>query len=348
MPAPLRLTLALAAAALALPAPSPAGILPFGPRKGSPFIDDSAAAQRLLDQGLAAAARGDADKALAKFESLRRQCARTPQAGVANYEIGCLHERSNQLVAAWQAWQLVVEEYPDSGRFAAAVANQLRVSSLLFSTLERVERGLAEKRDLQRLTREEIMGMMQTALRNARTADGTPESAYRLAGFLQKYGRPAEARDELLTLAAHHPQHHLADDAAFQAAIIDFKGSTRRNSTDADRERAIDSLKDFITVFPDSEKVPEATHRLALCRHSMFRSLLDQAVSWENRGKPAAAAICYQILGTRYADLASANPELAARIAAATPPTPPSKPSAAPASPTRPRTPANPLDPVLR
>jgi hypothetical protein len=135
---------------------------------------------------------------------------------------------------AWQAWQLVVEEYPDSGRFAAAVANQLRVTSLLFSTLERVERGLAEKRDLQRLTREEIMGMMQTALRNARTADGTPESAYRLAGFLQKYGRPAEARDELLTLAAHHPQHHLADDAAFQAAIIDFKSSTRRNATDID------------------------------------------------------------------------------------------------------------------
>ena len=119
-------------------------------------------------------------------------------------------------------------------------------------------------------------------------------------------------------------------------------------ATDADRERAIDSLKDFITVFPDSEKVPEATHRLALCRHAMFRSLLDQAVSWENRSKPAAAAICYQILGTRYADLASSNPELAARIAAATPPTPPSKPPAAPATPSRPRTPANPLDPVLR
>ena len=47
MPAHLRLALALAAAALALPAPAPAGILPFGPRKGSPFTDDSAAAQRV-------------------------------------------------------------------------------------------------------------------------------------------------------------------------------------------------------------------------------------------------------------------------------------------------------------
>jgi hypothetical protein len=80
----------------------------------------------------------------------------------------------------------------------------------------------------------------------------------------------------------------------------------------------------------------------------MFRSLLDQAVSWENRNKPAAAAICYQILGSRYADLASANPELAARIAAATPPAPPSNPPTAPATPARPRTPVNPLDPVIR
>ena len=348
-------------AGLAAAVPAPAGLPLFGRPKGSPWSEDKDVAQRLFEQGRLAAVRGDSAKAIDKFEMVRTKCARTPQAGWANYELGCLRERSGDAVGAWRAYQEVVDTYPDSGRFADAVAAQVRVSEQLVDTLERHERGLAPKKDLQKLSRDEIMGMLLVALRNARTADGTPEAAYRLAVLLQRFGRPDEARTELESLRLHHPNHRLAAEAGFRIAMIDWQQAQRKNATDADRERAIESLEDFIALHADSELLPEAKHRLASCRGAMLRSLLVQAIAWEDKQKPEAARVCYRLIGTRYADLISGRAALEQRVAEAMAPGPaeavaevaaahrePDPDDSPTVLPFAPRRPVNPLDPVIR
>ena len=348
-------------AGLVAAAPAPAGLPFFGKPKGSPWSEDKAVAQRLFEQGRLAAVRGDAAKAIDKFEMVRTKCARTPQAGWANYELGCLRERAGDAAGAWRAYQEVADTYPDSGRFAEAVAAQVRVSEQLVDTMERHERGLAPKKDLQKLSRDEIMGMLLVALRNARTADGTPEAAYRLCVLLQRFGRPDEARTELESLRLHHPNHRLAAEAGFRIAMIDWQQAQRKHATDADQERAIASLEDFIALHPDSELLPEARHRLARCRGTMLRSLMVQALTWEEKQKPQAAKVCYRLIGTRYADLIRGRTELEHRVAEAMAEAPgasaattaaikdPDDDDSTVPVPFAPaRKPVNPLDPVIR
>jgi TolA-binding protein len=320
-----------------------AGLTSFlKPRQGSPWAGNHAVAERLYRDGLERAARGDTVAALAKFEKVRALCARTPLAGSANFQAGSILEQSGRFSEAWLAYQKVADEYPDSGHFSSAVRAQLVICGELIRRMELVERGQLPRKMLQRLTRDEILGMTQTSLANARTAEGTAESSYQLAIALQQYGRPEDARSTLLDLAAHHPEHHLADDASFQAAMITANHAARPNATDADREKAITAFSDFLAVHPDSEKAPEAAHRLAASRRHMVLSLAAQATQWEQQGKSAAAAVCYRTLAVSYADLMADFPSIREKAAAASPVTP----ASSPPEPDRTATPMNPLDPV--
>lgn len=313
--------------------------------KGSPWSGNTEVAERLYKDGMARAARGDTQDALAKFEKVRSLCARTPFAGAANFQTGALLEQSGEFSSAWLAYQKVVDEYPDSGHFSNAVRGQLSICSELIRRMELVERSKLPRKSLQRLTRDEILGMTQTSLANARTAEGSAEASYTLAIALQQYGRLDEARSTLLDLAAHQPEHHLADDASFQAAMITANHAARANATDADREKAITAFSDFLAVHPTSEKSPEAAHRLASLRRQMVLSLAAQASQWERQGKAAAATVCYRALATSYGDILADFPDLREKANAAAPA---ASPAAATEQQDQPASPANPLDPVQR
>ena len=313
--------------------------------KGSPWSGNTDVAERLYNDGMARAARGDTQAALAKFDKVRSLCARTPFAGAANFQTGSLLEQSGDFSSAWLAYQKVVDEYPDSGHFSSAVRGQLSICRELIRRMELVERSKLPRKSLQRLTRDEILGMTQTSLANARTAEGSAEASYSLAIALQQYGRPEEARSTLLDLAAHQPEHHLADDSSFQAAMISANHAARVNATDADREKAITAFSDFLAVHPDSEKAPEAAHRLASIRRQMVLSLGAQASQWERQGKVAAATVCYRALATSYADILGEFPDLRDKAAAAETVAPR---AAAPQVQSPQTSPANPLDPVQR
>lgn len=313
--------------------------------KGSPWSGNTEVAERLYRDGMARAARGDTQDALAKFEKVRSLCARTPFAGAANFQSGSLLEQSGEFSSAWLAYQKVVDEYPDSGHFSSAVRGQLSICRELIRRMELVERSKLPRKSLQRLTRDEILGMTQTSLSNARTAEGSAEASYTLAIALQQYGRLDEARATLLDLAAHQPEHHLADDSSFQAAMITANHAARVNATDADRENAITAFSDFLAVHPDSEKAPEAAHRLASLRRQMVLSLAAQASQWERQGKTAAATVCYRALATSYGDILTDFPELRGKAEASLPRLPP---ATTPQAQGPPASPANRLDPVQR
>ncbi len=259
-----------------------------------PTYEEKAA--QYLELGKKNARSGDLGLALERFALIMRRYADSPSAAEAQYEIGKLYEKNREFVNAFEAYQGVIDGYRESQYFLEALAGQYRVAV-------RVHREYRRQREEQapNLPKRYVASeMLYRLVKSARHSEYAAPAQYQLGISLEKEKLPEEAAKEHENFLDLFPEHHLADDAAFQVAFISWK-SIRDGSNDqgAVRRTRLD-LEYFLGMFPDSPKAPEARWILSQLHEITVRGLVKTARTYEQLGNTKAARVYYRELLQNY------------------------------------------------
>lgn len=293
-----------------------AGADPVAGKTRETYTDNSSIAEKLYLQAEACEVQGEPGKALEKYRTIVTKCSRTFWAGRAHARIGLLFEQNREFRNAFEAYEKAVNNYPNSGMFQKAIDGQVRVAMQLAELLAYAKAHPDRPKPARLPDEKTLTAMFKVILFHARTTEEAPEIAYQLGTTLLKIGETAAGREELWTMAELFSRHHRADDALFQVAMIDF-GQSRlgKGERRQDRDRAKLSFELFLQSFPDSEKVPEARHRLDLLRMDDVRAVAGTARYYLSLGKNEAAALYYRSIREQYSDILDQVPGLAAEVA---------------------------------
>jgi outer membrane protein assembly factor BamD len=258
--------------------------------QAAPTVDEPAewfrTAQKLVTQG-------EQGRAIERYKAIVRHHPKSPWAGRAQLEIAQLYARNREFYEAFAAAQKVVEHYPDSELYAAAIEIQFGVAERVAEEYRR-RRLKNDKSERDLPPRETASQMLRIILAHARYTQHAPRAQYRLAVSLDEEKQPAEAAQEFARFVEHYGEHDLADDAAFQAAFIDYRLSRDKNRERAAAERARLAFEEFLIRYPQSEKVPEARHLAGVLRRWESERLLVAARYYEKTNQPGPALRTYR------------------------------------------------------
>ena len=236
--------------------------------------------------------QGEQAEAVGKLRRVIARHRQTPFAPRAQLKLAELYAANREHAAAFDAAQEVIDKFPASDLFSEALEIQLRVvERVLDEYRQRRVRGDKSQRGLPK--REAAREMLESMLKSGRFSPQAPRVQYRLAMALDEENNPADAVREFNTFVANYPEHHLADDAAFQAAFIDYRLAREKNRDRAPRERARLSLEEFLLVHPDSEKAPEARHLLTQLREWETEKLAEAGRFYERAVETTAGQLEY-------------------------------------------------------
>ncbi len=209
---------------------------------------------------------GQQNKAIKELERVVRQHRGSPLAPQAQLKIAELYAGNRQQADAFEAAQKLIEDFPASDLFSEALELQFAVVERVMEDYrKRRLKGDKSQRDLPK--RASAREMLQTMLESGRYAPYAPLVHYRLAVTYDEDDQPGDAIREFNLFIDNYPGHPLADDAAFQAAFIDYRTAREPNHERGSRERAWIAFEDFLQRYPESEKAPEARHFLATLRN---------------------------------------------------------------------------------
>ncbi len=274
------------------------GILLFGAPSPGAEVRDEPHAAKGVEAGRQHLGAGRLGKALNVFESVVRRYPRTLVAAEAQWEIAGMYARNREISKAFDAYQKLVDKFPNSDLHNRAVARQMELVSGIMSAYRRQDTRGERPSDALLPPRIEIKTMLRMILASGAGTETAPEAQFQLGVVLEETGSPKTAKRTHETFIDRYPDHPLADDAAFQIAYIDFK---RVREGDLGRiEWAALEMIDFLGRYPDSPKVPEAHHCVRMLGEFEAQHWREMVAYYERQGDARAAAVYRDRLQAKY------------------------------------------------
>lgn len=246
------------------------------------------------------AIKGSAGAAVAKFRTIVNRYRETSVAPKAQFRIAQLYERNRENERAFENYQILIDHFPASDLFTEAVKAELRIANRVMDAYALRERKGRDHTPEPLKDPEKASRMLRIILENGPHTDWAPDTHYRLAIALEKEGWPRTAAEEHEAIVENYPTHHRADDAAFQAAYINYKLCVEKGAESRYRTRAQLAFQYFLQVYPGSEKIPRARHLLRELDSLEFNDLVSAGKFYEANGDLRAALIYYEDAEKRF------------------------------------------------
>jgi outer membrane protein assembly factor BamD len=262
-------------------------------RAARPTVEADVRAAEMVAAADRLALQGDQSGAADKYRAIVRLYPQSYSAPRAQLQIADLLAANREHSEAFAAYQELIDKFPASSLFTPAIEGQFSIAQRVADIHAQTEqKGVKPPRTAP--DRAALATMLQQMLKNARHASFSPKLQYQVAVVLDRAGQHREAVTELWRLLSTYPEDALADDAAFQIGFVDYRVARDNNRERSACERSARALEYFLQTYPQSEKVPEAAHLLAVVKSWSVASLQQAGRHYENAGQPAAALKTYQ------------------------------------------------------
>lgn len=254
-----------------------------------PRVDDKEKAMAAREEARLLLHRGFGGKAVSVLEKAARRYPRTEWGAACQFDAARVHHLRGDLEDAYEAYQVLQNDFPGSSRVTEALQAQWQIARQAVRTHGRARRGRVSPAERSQLPEPVVVErMLRLLLKNGRQWDEAAEVRYMLSVWYDQEGEVEKARDSYLMFGEDYPNHVLADDAAFQVAVIDWRQiGDGRDAASIDRATA--SLEDFLVRHPGSDREAEALHRLGQLRDRQVGKLLEVAAFYARTGKGGAA-----------------------------------------------------------
>lgn len=256
---------------------------------------ETRAARLLWEDGQSREGRGDHAGALRSYRELVQDYPQALPAPEAQFRVGACLEAQDNLYAAFQAYQALLDKYPGKGNLGEILQRQFEIGEAYLQGRKRWFLFLRIRSGLSRA--EEIF---RTVVGNATFSPVSARAQYGLGRSLQLRGDYLEAILEYEQVLANYPGSEVFSAAIFQTGVCYYQEALRADYDQREVDEAIRYLRRFAYSFPDDPARPQAEEMIAELWDRKAEKAYDIARYYERKGLPAGARIYYREVAERY------------------------------------------------
>lgn len=282
--------LAASILALAMPAPVDAETV-FTSRDGWSVSGDAAteaAAVELMQKAEGQESSGDLSGAVATYKALVKRHPVSVLAGKAQLRIGRILEAGGEYDDAYNAYATYLTKYPKGEDFESVVESMSKIAKLFLDGEKKKLFGIKVASSMTR-----AQEMYEGIVKRAPFSKYAPIAQFNVGQALEKEGNYDLALVAYTSCVSRYPNDPIADDAQYQIGYVRMKQYREGSYDQAGAQKAREAFEDFISRYPDSEKVPQAKENLKLLQGGSTKGVLDIAKFYDKTKQYKAAVIYY-------------------------------------------------------
>jgi outer membrane protein assembly factor BamD len=296
--------LALSLAAFSVPMPMDAATV-FTSRDGWKVEGDPAVeaeAVELMRDAEQKESQNDLSGALASYKALVKRHPVSALAGKAQNKVGRILEAAGEYDDAYKAYDAYLTKYPKGDDFDASVQSMFNIAKLFLEGEKQKVFGIKISSSMKR-----AQEMFEGIVKRAPFSKYAPSAQFNAGQALEKQGSYDAALGAYAILVTKYPSDPVADDAQYQIGYVRLKQYREGSYDQAGAAKAREAFEDFISRYPDSEKVPQARENLKTLEGGASKSTLDVAKFYDKTKRYRAAVIYYNDVIKNSPDTDDAN-----------------------------------------
>ena len=227
-------------------------------------------------------------------------------AGDAQYLIGRCYEAKSSDEKAFKAYQKMIETYPKTPKLNEVLQRQYEIA-LRFLAGQRFKLWgvIPFMPDM-----EKTAGLFETIVKNGAYSPVAPQSQLSIGAAQVKRKEYMEAVTAFEVAAdRYHDQPVIAADAVYRTGLAYAKQAATAEYDQGTAGQAIATFNDFIELFPNDNRVPEARKTIGLLREEQARGNFEIALFYADQKKWNGALVYYnevllQMPNSKYASAA--------------------------------------------
>ena len=208
----------------------------------------------------------------------------------AEYLVGRCLEAKKRDQAAFKAYQAIVDKYPHSGHYEEVLWRQYDIGNRFLAgewTRQLIYIPFFPSMDV-------AAEMFNQIVTNGPYSDVAPHAQLRVGAAREKQkDYPTAVKEYEKAADRYHDQPVIAADAIFREAESYRKQAAKAEYDQGTAEQAIETYTDFVTLFPDDKRVPQAQQSIVALKSEQVRGAYEVALFYEKSKKWDGAAIYY-------------------------------------------------------
>jgi outer membrane protein assembly factor BamD len=249
-------------------------------------VESSAIEQMKKAEALEAA--GNSGAAYKSYRALVKNYASSALAPKAQRKVAMLLEANGEYDKSYEAYAVYLTKYPRGDDFDAVVEAQFKIAKLFLEGQKRKVFGVPFAPSMSR-----AQEMFEGILKRAPFSKFAPLAQFNLGQANEKQGKYPDAILAYQTVVTKYPSDAIADDAQYQIGYVMLREAKEGSYDAASHQKAREAFEDFITRYPDSEKIAQARENLKSLQGGATKGSLDIAKFYERTKKYKAAVIYY-------------------------------------------------------
>ncbi|MGB0579987.1 MAG: outer membrane protein assembly factor BamD [Limisphaerales bacterium] len=293
----LRIALVLGALTM-LPNNSPAPLI-YRPGEGWIYVragkegslDDLATrAKDQLDIVQTAFKEGKYDKARAGARRLVKRWPLSDFAPAAQYYVARCYEEDEKLEKAFKEYQKLLEKYPKIDNYQEVLKRQYDIATKYLEGKKFKIFGLFP---IYR-SMEKTVAMYEKVINNGPYSEVAPQAQLKIGQANEKKKDYQDAiRAYEKAADRYHDRKDLAADALYKAAETYYSQARQAEYDQGVAKRALETYHDFISLYPEDERVDDARKKMENLRSEQARGAMTVAKYYEKRKQWSGALIYY-------------------------------------------------------
>jgi outer membrane protein assembly factor BamD len=249
-------------------------------------VESSAGEQMRKAENLEAA--GNSGGAFSAYKALVKNYGQSALAPKAQRKVALILEKNGDFDKAYEAYAVYLTKYPRGDDFDAVVEAQFKIAKLFLEGKKRKVFGVPFAASMTR-----AQEMFEGILKRAPFSKWAPLAQFNLGQCHEKQGRYPEAIAAYQTVVSKYPNDAIADDAQYQIGYVLLTEAREGSYDAASQQKAREAFEDFITRYPESEKVSQARENMKSLEGGVTKGALDIAKFYEKTKNYKAAVIYY-------------------------------------------------------
>ena len=260
-------------------------------------------AQHLYDIAQEADKRGNNGRAIKAYAQLLRKYPHDTLAPVAAYRAAQLMEQSHDYIHAANTYRILVEHFPNSPNFDAAIEGQFRIGEIYLSGKKIKLLGIPIVTSMDR-----AVEIFAAIVRTAPFGRYTARAQFDIGLARQKQHANDAAIQAYQAVIDKFPNDPIAADAQYQIAYIWYEAARLGTNDRAATEKAQTGFEDFLFRYSKSEKAPQARENLEHLQQKSTGDAMKIARFYDKKKAYRAAVIYYnEVIHQQPGSVASAE-----------------------------------------
>ncbi|MDD2679564.1 MAG: outer membrane protein assembly factor BamD [Candidatus Omnitrophica bacterium] len=234
--------------------------------------------------------------AIREFKKLLKAYPKSFEASEAQYYLGLIEEKLDNLYEAYLAYQKTIDKYPFSERIKEIIEKEYNIAEKFIAGYKRKALGVTLP------VENPAIEILAKVVENSTYGPLAPKAEYKLGLLLKGLERYYEAEDAFNKVISNYPDSEWAEPAKFQIASCRAAVSRGPDYDQGAMQDAKQKFEEFVKEHPDAVLSKEAEDNIGKLREKEAAASYNIAVFYEKQKAYPAARIYYENVIANYSD----------------------------------------------